>query len=108
MRPLLALYVGGMGSRKQNFYNQLVQRYGFEDEARDVQDLYLDGKRDEAAARLSDELIDMVALCGPPEHVRDRLAVYRAAGVGTLGVSPLAFTREERLQQLRQIAELAT
>ncbi len=107
MRPLLALYVGGMGSRKQNFYNQLVQRYGFEDEARDVQDLYLDGKRDEAAARLSDELIDMVALCGPPEHVRDRLDVYREAGVGTLGVSPLAFTRDERLTQLRQLAELA-
>ena len=97
MRPLLALYVGGMGSRKQNFYNALVSRYGFEDEASDVQDLYLDGKRDEAAARLSDELIDTVALCGPAEHVRDRLAVYREAGVGTLGVSPLAFTREERL-----------
>ncbi len=107
VRPLVALYVGGMGSRKQNFYNALVQRYGFEDEARDVQDLYLDGKREEAAARLSDELIDSVALCGPAEHVRDRLAVYREAGVGTLGVSPLAFTRDERLRQLRQLAELA-
>jgi F420-dependent oxidoreductase-like protein len=108
VRPLVALYVGGMGSRKQNFYNALVQRYGFEEEARDVQDLYLDGKRDEAAARLSDELIDTVALCGPVEHVRDRLDVYREAGVGTLGVSPLAFSREERLAQLRQLAELAT
>jgi len=107
VRPLLALYVGGMGSRKQNFYNALVSRYGFEQEAREVQDLFLDGKRDEAAARLPDELIDMVALCGPPEHVRDRLAVYREAGVGTLGVSPLAFTREERLAQLRLVAELA-
>jgi F420-dependent oxidoreductase-like protein len=108
VRPLVALYVGGMGSREQNFYNALVQRYGFEDEARDVQDLYLDGKRDEAAARLSDELIDSVALVGPAEHVRDRLAVYRAAGVGTLGVSPLAFTRAERLHQLRRLAELAS
>ena len=108
VRPLLALYVGGMGSREQNFYNALVSRYGFEQEAREVQDLYLDGKRDEAAARLSDELIDTVALCGPREHVRDRLAVYREAGVGTLGVSPLAFTREERLEQLRVIAELAS
>ena len=107
VRPLVALYVGGMGSRTQNFYNALVCRYGFEDEAREVQDLYLDGKRDEAAAALSDELIDTVALCGPAEHVRDRLAVYRAAGVGTLGVSPLAFTRSERLAQLRQLAELA-
>ena len=58
MRPVLALYVGGMGSRKQNFYNALVRRYGFEDAAREVQDLYLDGKKDEAAAALPDELID--------------------------------------------------
>jgi F420-dependent oxidoreductase-like protein len=107
MRPLLALYIGGMGSREQNFYNALVRRYGFEDEAADVQDLYLDGKREQAGARLSDELIDMVTLCGPPEHIRERLAVYRDAGVGTLGVSVMAFTRDERLAQLRQLAELA-
>ncbi|MEJ7798355.1 MAG: LLM class F420-dependent oxidoreductase [Solirubrobacteraceae bacterium] len=108
VRPLLALYVGGMGSREQNFYNALVQRYGFEQEARDVQELYLDGRRSEAAARLSDELIDTVSVCGPPAHVRERLAVYRDSGVGTLGVSPLAFTRGERLTQLRLIAELAS
>jgi len=107
MRPFIALYVGGMGSREKNFYNQLVQRYGFEEEARDVQELYLDGKREEAMARLSDELIDTVSLCGPAEHVRDRLAVYRDAGVGTLGISPLAFTKDERLAQLRLVAELA-
>jgi len=107
MRPLLALYVGGMGSREKNFYNALVQRYGFEDEAREVQELYLDGKRDEAAARLSNELIDAVSLCGPADRVRERLAVYRDAGVGTLGVSPLAFTKDDRLEQLRRIAELA-
>jgi F420-dependent oxidoreductase-like protein len=107
MRPFIALYVGGMGSRKQNFYNQLVQRYGFEDAAREVQDLYLDGKREEAMAKLPDELIDMVALAGPPDHVRERLAVYRDAGVGTLGVTPMAWDREGRLEQLRLIAELA-
>ncbi len=107
MRPFLALYIGGMGSREKNFYNALVQRYGFEDEARDVQDLYLDGKREEAMARLSDELIDAVSLVGPREHVRERLAVYRDAGVGTLGISPLAFTKDDRLEQLRLIAELA-
>ena len=107
MRPFIALYVGGMGSREKNFYNALVQRYGFEDEARDVQDLYLDGKRDAAMARLSDALIDTVSLCGPAEHIRERLAVYRDAGVGTLGVSPLAFTKADRLDQLRRIAELA-
>jgi F420-dependent oxidoreductase-like protein len=107
MRPFLALYIGGMGSREKNFYNALVQRYGFEDEARDVQDLYLDGKREEAMARLSDELIDAVSLVGPAERVRERLAVYRDAGVGTLGISPLAFTKDDRLEQLRLIAELA-
>ncbi len=93
MRPFLALYVGGMGSRKQNFYNQLVQRYGFEDAAKEVQDLYLDGKKDEAMAAIPDELIDTVSLCGPADQVRDRLAAYRDAGVGTLGVTPMAWTR---------------
>jgi F420-dependent oxidoreductase-like protein len=107
MRPYVALYVGGMGSRDKNFYNALVQRYGFEDAAREVQDLYLEGKRDEAMAALPDELIDTVSLCGPPDVVRERLAVFRDAGVGTLMVSPMAWTYEDRLQQLRQVAELA-
>src|SRR5437764_1407586 len=107
LRPFIALYVGGMGSRKQNFYNQLVQRYGFEDAAGEVQDLYLEGKKDEAAAALPGELIDRVAICGPKDVVRERLAKYRDAGVGTLGVSPFSFTKEDRLEQLRLIAELA-
>ena len=107
MRPYLALYVGGMGSREQNFYNRLAQRYGFADAAAKVQDLYLDGKREEAGAALPDELIDLVTLCGPKEHVRERLAVYRDAGVGTLMVTPMAWTAEDRLAQLRLIAELA-
>jgi F420-dependent oxidoreductase-like protein len=107
MRPFIALYVGGMGSREKNFYNQLVQRYGFEDAAREVQDLYLDGKREEAMAALPDELIDTVSLCGPKDVVRERLAVYRDAGVGTLGVTPLTFAKDERLEQLRLVAELA-
>jgi F420-dependent oxidoreductase-like protein len=107
MRPFIALYVGGMGSRKQNFYNQVVQRYGFEEAANEIQELYLEGKRDEAMAAIPDELIDTVSICGPPDRVRERLAVYRDAGVGTLGVTPVAFTRDERIEQLRQIAELA-
>src|SRR3954468_22239268 len=107
LRPFIALYVGGMGSRKQNFYNQLVQRYGFEDAAKEVQDLYLDGKKDEAAAALPGELIDRVSICGPKDVVRERIAKYRDAGVGTLGVSPFAFTKDDRLEQLRLIAELA-
>ena len=107
MRPYVALYVGGMGSRKQNFYNQLVQRYGFEDAAREVQDLYLEGKKDEAAAALPGELIDTLCLVGPPDVVRERLRVYRAAGVGTLIISPMAWTFADRLAQLRAVAELA-
>jgi hypothetical protein len=107
MRPFIALYVGGMGSRDKNFYNNLVQRYGFEDAAREVQDLYLAGKRDEAMAALPDELIDLVSLNGPADKVRDRLRVYREAGVGTLGITPMAWTREERIDQLQKIAQLA-
>jgi F420-dependent oxidoreductase-like protein len=107
MRPFLALYVGGMGSREQNFYNRLVQRYGFEDAAREVQDLYLDGKREEAGAALPDELIDLVSLIGPRDVVRERLAVYRDAGVGTLMVAPIAWTADERVEQLRLVAQLA-
>jgi F420-dependent oxidoreductase-like protein len=107
MRPFLALYVGGMGSREKNFYNQIVSRYGFEDAAREVQDLYLEGRKDEAAAKLPGELIDLVTLCGPEDRVRDRLASLEAAGVGTLVISPMAWTFEDRLQQLRRVAELA-
>jgi F420-dependent oxidoreductase-like protein len=107
MRPILALYIGGMGSRKQNFYNALVQRYGFEAAAAEVQDLYLAGNKAEAGAALPDELIDIVCLCGPRDVVRDRLAAYRDAGVGTLMVAPMAFDREERIEQLRAVAELA-
>lgn len=107
MRPFIALYVGGMGSKKQNFYNNLVKRYGFEAEADVIQDLYLEGKREEAMAAIPDRLIDMVSLCGPKDVVKERLSIYRDAGVGTLGVTPLAFTRDDRLQQLRLVAELA-
>ena len=108
MRPFLALYIGGMGSRDKNFYNALVRRYGFDDAAQEVQDLYLDGKKEEAMAAIPDDLIDTVAICGPRDHVRERLAAYRDAGVGTLGVMPVAFTREGRIEQLRAIAELAS
>jgi alkanesulfonate monooxygenase SsuD/methylene tetrahydromethanopterin reductase-like flavin-dependent oxidoreductase (luciferase family) len=105
LRP--PLYVGGMGSRKQNFYNNLVCRYGFEEQAKVIQDLYLEGKREEAMAAIPDALIDMVSLCGPKDVVRERLAIYRDAGVGTLGLTPIAFNKDDRLEQLRLVAELA-
>jgi F420-dependent oxidoreductase-like protein len=107
MRPVLALYIGGMGSREQNFYNQLVQRYGFEEAAKEIQDLYLDGKKAEAGEAIPAELIDLVSLCGPREAVRDRIAAFRDAGVGTLMITPMAFTVEDRIAQLRAVAELA-
>jgi F420-dependent oxidoreductase-like protein len=107
VRPILALYVGGMGSRERNFYNRLVQRYGFEDAAREVQDLYLDGRKAEAGAALPAELIDLVTLCGTPDRVRERLRVYREAGVGTLSVSPLVFEAQAQREQLRTVVELA-
>jgi len=107
MRPYVALYVGGMGSRERNFYNQLVRRYGFEEAAEKVQTLYLEGKKEEAAAALPPELIDTVTLCGPRERIRERLAVYKEAGVGTLMVTPMSFEPQTRLRMGRELAELA-
>jgi F420-dependent oxidoreductase-like protein len=106
MRHFIALYVGGMGSRTKNFYNQLVQRYGFEDAAREIQDLYLDGKKDDAAAAIPPELIDTVTLVGPRDRVRERLSVYRDAGVGTFIAAPIAFDPAERRRMVRELAEM--
>lgn len=107
MRPIVGLYVGGMGSRDKNFYNQLMQRYGFEAAAKEVQDLYLDGKKEDACAAIPAELIDAVTLCGPEDVVRERLRVYREAGVHTLNLSPMSFDKTERIEQLRTVARLA-
>jgi F420-dependent oxidoreductase-like protein len=106
MRPFLALYVGGMGSRDKNFYNALVRRYGFEEAADEVQDLYLSGKKDEAAAALPAELIDMVALVGPVDRVKERLELYREAGVGTLITTPIAPDLESRSKMMHALADL--
>jgi F420-dependent oxidoreductase-like protein len=106
MRYFIALYVGGMGSRERNFYNTLVQRYGFVEAAREIQDLYLDGKKDEAAAAVPAELIDTITLAGPRDMVRERLAVYRDAGVGTMIVSVVSFELERSSQMIRDLAEM--
>ncbi len=107
MRPMIALYVGGMGSRRQNFYNELVSRYGFEKEAASVQEHYLSGRPDAAAAALPAELIDTLSLCGPAGRVRERLAAFREAGVTILLTIPVARDTGDTLRQLRLLAELA-
>ena len=106
MRPVLALYVGGMGSREQNFYNRLVSTYGFEKAAKEVQDLYLAGKKTEAMFALPDDLIDLVSIAGPREKAKEKVRAFRDAGVDTLIVWPVMPDQEERKQQLRLIAEL--
>ena len=100
VRPLLALYVGGMGAKGKNFYFDLVCRYGYEEAATKVQELYLQGKREEAMAELPDALVDEVALLGTKEQLRDKLAAWEEAGVTTLCVWA------QDLRTLRTLAEL--
>jgi F420-dependent oxidoreductase-like protein len=106
MRPFIALYVGGMGSRDKNFYNAMMRRYGFEKEAEKVQELYLSGKKTEAAAALPADFIDAVCLVGPRDRVREGLAKLRDAGVGTVITTPIAPSTEGRRGMLRELAEL--
>jgi F420-dependent oxidoreductase-like protein len=97
VKPQLALYVGGMGARGKNFYNDLIASYGFEAEAARVQDLYLEGRRDEAIAAVPDELVRAISLIGPASYVAERVAAFRDAGVTTLAVTPLARDSAERV-----------
>ena len=105
LRPYAALYVGGMGSREQNFYNALARRMGFDDAAQRIQDLYLDRRPREAAAAVPVDFIDATSLIGPPERIRDRLEAYAAAGVTTLSVMPTAPDLEAKVGVLRMMAE---
>jgi F420-dependent oxidoreductase-like protein len=105
LRPYAALYVGGMGSREQNFYNALARRMGFDDAAQRVQDLYLDRRPREAAAAVPVEFIDATSLIGPPERIRDRLVAYAESGVTTLSVTPAAPDLASKTAVLRMLAE---
>ena len=87
VKAKLALYVGGMGARGRNFYNDIARRYGYEEAAKTIQDLYLAGRKAEAEAAVPDALVDEVALCGPRERIRELVAVWRASGVTTLMVA---------------------
>ncbi|CAN5823650.1 LLM class F420-dependent oxidoreductase [soil metagenome] len=104
LRPYTALYVGGMGSRTQNFYNALARRMGFEDAAGRIQDHYLDRRHREAAAAVPFDLVDQTALIGPLERITERLHAYAEAGVTTLAVSATAPTIEQRVVTLRALA----
>jgi len=100
IKPVQALYIGGMGARGKNFYNDLACRYGFEAEAKKIQDLYLDGKKNEAAAAVPDELVDEVSLVGPKERIRDRLAAWRESNVTTVICATM------QIEAVRLLAEI--
>jgi F420-dependent oxidoreductase-like protein len=101
LKPYYALYLGGMGARGKNFYNDLACEYGYEEAAERIQDLFLDGKQRDAAAAVPDELVDELALVGPPTRIAERLEAWRESGATTLLIS----TRDEAT--LRAVAELA-
>jgi len=107
VRPGLALYVGGMGARGRNFYNDLAVRYGFEAEAKTIQDLYLEGRKDEAAAAVPEELVRATSLIGPESYVAERIAAFAEAGVTTLNVQPLDDSRKGRLRTVETMRRLA-
>jgi F420-dependent oxidoreductase-like protein len=100
-RPTVALYVGGMGAKGRNFYNALARRYGYEREAALIQDLYLDGKKDEAAAAVPDEFLERINLVGPAGYVRERLAAFRESGVTMLTITPVGDDPVKIVEQLK-------
>ena len=102
-RPMAALYIGGMGAKGRNFYNDLVRRYGWEEEAERIQDLYLEGHKEEAMAAIPDELLTATSLIGDAGFVRERVEAYREAGVTTLNISPVGADPVRVIEQLRDI-----
>ncbi|MEU5879608.1 LLM class F420-dependent oxidoreductase [Spirillospora sp. NPDC047279] len=106
-RPMAALYIGGMGAKGKNFYNDLCRRYGWEKEAEEIQDLYLDGKKDEAAAKVPYELLEKMSLIGSEGHVRERLAAMKESGVTTLNVTPIAGDHKAKLALVEKVKAMA-
>jgi len=107
VREHLALYIGGMGARGKNFYNDLAVRYGFPEAAEKIQDLYLEGKKDEAAAAVPDELVHGIALLGSPSHVAERAAAFKETGATTLNIHPINATHEGRVKTIKVLKEVA-
>ena len=104
-RPMVALYVGGMGARGRNFYNDLARRYGYEAEAEEIQDLYLEGKKDQAAAAVPAELLEKTSLIGPEGYVRERIAALAEAGVTVLSVTPMGPDPVKAVEQVKAWVE---
>lgn len=103
-RPMAALYIGGMGAKGRNFYNSLTRRYGYEKEAEEIQELYLAGKKDEAAALVPGELLEKTSLVGPPGYIKERIAAYREAGVTVLNVTAIGPDALRSIEQLKEWA----
>jgi F420-dependent oxidoreductase-like protein len=101
-RPMFALYIGGMGAKGKNFYNQLVCEYGYEQEAEQIQDLYLEGKKDQAAALVPEELLEMCNLVGPESYVKERIAAFADSGVTHLNVVPATEDPAATIAQLKE------
>ena len=106
-RPVFALYIGGMGARGRNFYYDLACRFGYQGEADKIQEAYLAGRKDEAAALVPADLVEKTALIGPAGYVAERLEAFRAAGVTTLNVMPLAETHADRVRLIERVRDLA-
>ena len=104
-RPGAALYVGGMGARGKNFYNDICRDYGFEKEAVDIQDLYLEGKKDEAAAAIPTEWLEVQHLVGPKSFIKERVGAFKEAGVTVLSVNPVGPNAVEQIETLREIVD---
>ena len=103
-RPMAALYIGGMGAKGRNFYNELACRYGYEKEAEEIQDLYLAGKKDEAAAKVPAEFLELTSLVGSAGYVKERLAAYKEAGVTVLNVLPVGGDPVKHVEQVKELA----
>ncbi|HEY2814796.1 MAG TPA: LLM class F420-dependent oxidoreductase [Acidimicrobiales bacterium] len=104
-RAMAALYIGGMGAKGQNFYNALARRYGYEQEAEEIQDLYLAGHKQDAAAKVPSELLELTSLCGDEGFVKDRIAAHKEAGVTVLQVTPFGERPAEIIEKLKAWSE---
>lgn len=107
-RPMVALYVGGMGAKGKNFYNDVMRRYGYEEAAEKIQDLYLDGKKKEAAALVPDDVLEATSLCGPEGYVAERIAGFHEAGVTHLQITPIPLGEQRPADVVASVKRLVS